>query len=392
MSKIIGMPLSLAGVLLLIWNEYHHVHAQRLFAEARQHLVELTDTTDVDAANEGKLVFFDAWTCVGDSVFDPLYGVGGHFMAVQRHTQYYQWVEKQERRTYRDAEGNEEHVTHYYYVHQWAGKPVNSDNFHGSAPESHRNLILTEIPSAKFYSQGAGMGPYLLHHQLIDSVPPLHPGLALIDTTSQVFAQALDSTTRGGRVPHHLCGDTIYYGHRPHHPVVGDVRVTFSFHPACRAWVLAQPHGRQLQPFQASDGYWLTFCRFGTASFDPREAIDLELWGNKWLVWTLRVLGWLMVVGGIYYLFSWLAGIFGRIPLLGPVLDMGINAVVWIVGTVVSVILIGLTFVVVRPWLGLTILGVVAALIVGLHLLHKRTRRVPPPVPSSSMPPPLPPQ
>lgn len=386
LSKALGLPSLLAGIALLAWNEYHQAHVGRLYDEAEQSLTALTDTTRVDPALEGKMVHFDAWALVGDSVCDSLYGVGGYFLAVERKVEYHQWVQHQTPEEYFDREGNKQVRTRYYYEHEWCDKPVDSEKFHNEARQNYRNFALTDVTSTTAYSPGAHIGPYELSHELVDSAAAAPPGSVPFDSGTARFQAAVDSTTRHGEVLCHLMGDTLYYGDHPYSPIVGDVRVIFLFRPACHAWVMAQPHGNVLRPFHASDDYWFTFFRFSDKQFDPEVVIDQERWGQKWLRWSLRVLGWLLIVWGIKGIFSWLVGFFRRIPIIGPVFELGLSAVAWVAGTILALLTIGVAFIVVRPWLGWTITGLLLIGLVGGSILYRRAHPVvPPPLPQQPM-------
>jgi len=396
LGKVLGLPLLLAGIALLVWNEYHQKHVAVLFDEAEQSLTALNDTTRINPEYEGCMLYFDATMHIGDTVADPLYGNGGHFLAVNRKVQYRQWVEHQESEQYTDSDGDTHTRTRYYYMQEWADKPVDSEDFHGKGSYRYKNFVLTDISSVKTYSQGASMGPLFLHHQLIDSVPAAPEGSVPLDVDDATFMAAIDSTTHHGAVTCSLMGDTLYYGNHPYAPIVGDVRVVFSYYPSCHVWVMAQQHGDQLRPYQTEDGYWFTLCRLNTKQFEPKDVFEYERSGQKMLRWTLRILGWLMIVWGIKQVFGWFVGFIRRIPILGPVIEAGVGAIAWVIGTLLALLVIGVTFIWVRPWLGFTILGAIIVGLVGGSILYRRTHPVlPPPLPQEAAPkqptpPPLP--
>ena len=388
-NKVVGLPLLLAGVALLVWNENHYVHATRLLSEAAKALTPLSDTLNIDPANEGRLVFYDAQVQCGEPVFDPLYGAGGAFAAVQRDVEYYQWIETQEREPYHDSEGNKQYRTRYRYSTAWSQKIIDTESFNTREGRQLSNAPLTRIASEKCYSPHTRLGPYELCHDLIDSIPESEPGVHALDPASKVFLSAADSTTRDGSVPLYVRGDTLYYGslpdldieHAPNAGHVGDVRVIFRYRRPCHAWVLAQPQGHQLKPFQASDHYWLTFARFSQRRFDPDEAIGFEQWGFNTLVWTLRVIGWLMIVGGLKQLMRMLLGFLKKIPIIGVAVTWGIAAVAWVAGTVLAVLVIAATFLFLRPWLGIGLLAGIGALWAAAAWWQRSHRPVPPPLP-----------
>lgn len=372
--------LLLAGLALLVWNEYHHVNMQQLFHEATQSLVIVTDTTRIDSDNEGKLLYFDGWATVGDEARDSLYGIGGHYLSVQRKVEYYQWEEQQESR--QSTQGGRNRREYYYTYHKgWVSDTIDSEMFHDNGSYNHKNFTLVPVYKTTAYSRGAKIICYELDHELIDSARTMPPGAVTLDSHSDALRAALDITTGNGKIPHQLLGDTIYYGEDPYRPAIGDVRVTFSFTPECHAWVMAQAHGNQVRPFHSTKDYWVTFCRFSNHQLDPMDEINGEATAQKWLLWMLRVIGCIMVVRGIRHLFDWIGRLLTTIPVLGSIFGAGISAISWIVGTILSVLVIGGAYVVLRPWLGFTILGITIGSVLIANIFYRRAHRpVPPPL------------
>ena len=72
LGKVLGLPLLLAGIALLVWNEYHQKHVAVLFDEAEQSLTALNDTTRINPEYEGCMLYFDATMHIGDTVAEPL--------------------------------------------------------------------------------------------------------------------------------------------------------------------------------------------------------------------------------------------------------------------------------------------------------------------------------
>ena len=392
-NKLVGFPLLIAALMLLVWNENHYLHAMRLFGEAHDKLTELTDTLHADPANEGRLVHYGAWVRLTQPVYDPLYGAGGNFASVERQVEYYQWHENSHTEQYRDRDGDTQTRTVYTYDKIWSSKVLDTESYHTSEGRSYDNTPHTVIESTTTYAKSVLFGPYELAPELIDSIPVLEPGVHALTTSSTAFKAAADSTTHHGSVPLYVMGDTLYYGnlksidieHNPNAGCVGDVRVIFYYRRPCHAWALAQPRGNILQPFHPSDGYWLTYARFRKQNFDPEEAIDFEVWGFNMLVWTLRLIGWLTVMGGIKQLLGMLLGFLKKIPIVGAVAEFGVAVVSWTAGTVLTVVVIGATFLILRPLLGVIILGSVALLCVAIAWSKRRRQPVPPPLPPDTL-------
>ncbi|MBQ4367222.1 MAG: TMEM43 family protein [Muribaculaceae bacterium] len=395
LGKAIGFPLLLAGILLLIWNEHHTLHVGRLLVECRQKLVSVPDTSRIDPANEGMLLFMNAWARQGDDVQDPFFAVRGRYMVLERHVEYHQWKESSHMEHYTDANGDRATRTIYDYERVWSDELIDNHNFQGNAEYTHDNTPLTKIEPLKVYSRGAMFGPYFIHPELMDSLPRIAEDQNCIDPTAPQFVAALDSTTHHGKVKSHVFNDTIYYGDIPESPLVGDVRVVFRYYRPCHIWALAQAHGDSIRPFVSSEGYWQTFARFSGAEFEPEEAIEFEVWGQNLLTWMLRVMGWLMLVFGIKKILDIVVGLLRGVPVVGALLSATAFVISLVLGTFLALLVIGLAFVFLRPWLGVGILCGLGVLWFGANYLYRRKHPAAAPSampPSRPLPPPLPPK
>lgn len=393
LKKAGGVAIMVSAMALLAWNESHSFHAHNLFAEAASKLTIVDDTTTVNPANEGRLLFMNVWAHLGDEAVDPLYGIGGQCLSVERQVQYYQWQERAIETSHRTADGTRTSSTRYEYYHVWSDKIIDPAKFSGPRASGYDNTPVVQIEPLKTYSRGAKLGPYLMTTELVDSMPALTSNIADgSGTRNRQLAAAIDSTSRGGTVSTHQVNNFIYYGDNPAKPIVGDVRVSFVRRVPAKMWVLAQAHADSIRPFVGSEHYWLTYSRVSTQQFDPQEEIDTETWGFDVLVWVLRVIGWLLMVWGIKWALEIFTSLLAGVPVVGVVATAAASLVSWVLGTALSLLVIALAFLVIRPVVSLCVLGGLAIVAVAGWYLHRsRTARskqsLPPP-----LPPPLPPQ
>ncbi|MBR1550941.1 MAG: TMEM43 family protein [Muribaculaceae bacterium] len=389
LKKAAGVVITVSAIALLAWNESHSFHAHNLFAEAASKLIIVDDTTTVDPTNEGRLLFMNVWAHIGDDAVDPLYGIGGQYLSVERQVQYYQWHEKAVVTRARTSHGTRTSSTTYEYHRAWSDKVIDPAKFSGSRARDYDNTPVVQIEPLKTYSHGAKLGPYLMAVELIDSMPSLNSDVTGNGGLRNLrLAVALDSTSQGGSIPTHQEGDIIYYGNDPAKPTVGDVRVKFVYRVPSKVWVLAQAHSDSIRPFVGSENYWLTYSRVNTQQFDPREEIEDETWGFDVLVWVLRVIGWLLMVWGIRWSLGIITSLLAGVPVVGMVATAAASLVSWVLGTVMSVLVIALSFLVIRPVVSLCLLGVLAIVALAcwhVHRSHKARSNRP-------LPPPLPPQ
>eukprot|EP00415_Alexandrium_ostenfeldii_P002340 UN2340 len=95
----------------------------------------------------------------------------------------------------------------------------------------------------------------------------------------------------------------------------------------------------------------------------------------RMLVWGLRLLGWLMLFGGLYSLFSPFLAFIKVIPFLGPILSKLGGWLIWfmclVVTLVVATLIICLAYLLYHPLIALLYSAVAAALIiVPIALVH----------------------
>ena len=81
-----------------------------------------------------------------------------------------------------------------------------------------------------------------------------------------------------------------------------------------------------------------------------------------WL-WTLRILGVLLVIAGLKNIFGFLETILKVVPFIANIFGWGVGVVCTVLGVVWSLIVIALAWLFYRPLLGITLL-VVAGLLV----------------------------
>ena len=315
---LVGIAFMLAGALILVWNENHFRRMTAFVDRARVVMVKVY----------GRAV-------PGDDVYDPLYGVGGRYLAVHREVQYFQWDEIKGTETYIDDDGDKQERVTYSYRCDWYGSPIDSREFHHK--HGHTNSVRLTLPDTTFYSRGARINDYLFPPALIDSVKHLPQDSVVLDTESAVFRRGIALTTLTGqskarpynegglrgeaaRIPWCLDDNCVYYGDNPLSPEVGDVRVVFRLKPATVLHVFAQPTGepmnvpdsvypkiarisgivggpilKSLKPF-TMEGMSRKMVRVSTEPVDGAKVLYNEASFNNMLRWAMRFVGWLLMV------------------------------------------------------------------------------------------------
>ena len=159
----------------------------------------------------------------------------------------------------------------------------------------------------------------------------------------------------------HQASNVLYFGRVPGSPEVGDVRVTFEQVVPAKVTVMAVVDGDSFKPFKAKNGKRFQTLVMGKKSGD--EIIDSAKSANSTMLWILRLVGILMVIGGLKGIFGFIETILKVVPFIAGIFGWGVGVVCTIVGIAWSLIVIALAWLFYRPLLGIALLVVAGFLI-----------------------------
>ena len=93
------------------------------------------------------------------------------------------------------------------------------------------------------------------------------------------------------------------------------------------------------------------------------EIIDAEKEANNVLLWIFRIVGILLVIGGLKGIFGFIETILKVVPFIAGIFGWGVGVVCTIVGIVWSLIIIAIAWLFYRPVLAISLLAVAGFLI-----------------------------
>ena len=416
-----GILLFVLGTALLWWNEGRAVKTEKMLDEAGSKYVEMENPNKKDASLEGELICGTAMATTEDSLTDAQFGVGAKAIALRRTVEYYQWVEHSQTKREDKLGGKEVATTTYTYSKQWVSSPIQSSEFHDPAYQN-KNMVLTTVEEADQYAENVSFGAYKLPESLIHSISSREAMdlalaedlLAQFDKSTkaayerfygvqksiqqptqqpqQPVAQAIPDSIRA-LLPDsvkaaldslqavndsinkqmanaenkkdlmyiHQAGNVLYFGRVPGSPEVGDVRVTFEKVVPAKVTVMAVVDGDTFKPFKAKNGKRFQTLVMGKKSGD--EIIDAEKEANNMILWFLRILGVVMVIGGLKGIFGFIETILKVVPFIAGIFGWGVGLVCTVLGIVWSLIVIAIAWLFYRPLLGISLLVLAGFLI-----------------------------
>ena len=414
--KSIGSSFILfcAATVLLWWNEGNAVKTEKMLNEAEGAYVDMENPNKKDASLDGELVCATALATTEDSLSDGQFGIGAKAISLQRKVEYYQWTEHAQESSEDKLGGKEVTTTTYTYTKEWTSEPIQSSEFKDPAYQQ-KNMVLTTFDDSDWWAENVSFGAYKLNESLVRRISSEEP---LELAISNDLLQALDKQTlvayerfHGPATPKtpgtnplpsatvpdsvkvtndsariandsikavtdslmahsenqvslqyvHQAGNMLYIGLVPGAPEVGDVRVTWTQIVPAKVTIISQVDGDTFKPYKAKNGK-----RFQTLVMGKKDAADIfesAHNSNTFWLWTLRIIGILLVIAGLKGIFGFIETLFKVVPFLAGIVGWGIGLVCTVVGIVWSLIIIALAWLFYRPLLGITLLVVAGLLI-----------------------------
>ena len=415
-----GILLFCLGTALLWWNEGNCVKTGDMLDEVAENYVEMPNPAKKDASLEGELICGTALATTEDSLVDKDFGVGVKAIAIKRKVEYFQWIEHVKETKKDKLGGSEEIVKDYTYTKSWVSSPVQSSEFKDPAYQN-KNTVLTTVEDDAQYAENVSWGAYKLNQGQISSIsssegldlaiaedllkqldksaqaayerfygvqkptqqqPSQQPAqtaaipdsirallpdsvkaqLDSIQAVNDSIAKAMAAAENKKDLEYvHQAGNVLYFGKVPGSPEVGDVRVTFEKVVPAKVTVMAVVDGDSFKPFKAKNGKRFQTLVMGKKSGD--EIIEAEKEANSALLWILRIVGILMVIGGLKGIFGFLETILKVVPFIAGIFGWGVGIVCTVIGVVWSLIVIAIAWLFYRPLLGISLLVIAGFLI-----------------------------
>ena len=367
-----GILMFVLGTALLWWNEGRAVKTEKMLDEAGSKYVEMENPNKKDASLEGELICGTAMATTEDSLTDADFGIG----AKQFHDPAYQ-AKNTVLTTVEDADQYAENVSFGAYK-------LPETLIHSISSREAMDLAIAEDMLAQFdkAAQAAYERFYGIQKSIQQPVQQSQPApqpaipdsvrallsdsaLAVLDSLQAVNDSIVKSMANAENKKDlqyvHQAGNVLYFGRVPGAPEVGDVRVTFEKVVPAKVTVMAVVDGDTFKPFKAKNGKRFQTLVMGQKSGD--EIIEAEKEANNMILWLLRILGVMIVIGGLKGIFGFIETILKVVPFIAGIFGWGVGLVCTVLGVVWSLIVIALAWLFYRPLLGISLLVLAGLLI-----------------------------
>jgi hypothetical protein len=359
-----GVVLVAVAFGLLSWNEVRAVNRSRTLAIGEKEVIDAA-AAPVDPANNGRLVHVSGPAAASGPATDSLLGVSAQALRLRRSVEMYQWKEESSTDTRKTSGGGEEETKTYSYKKVWSSSLIDSADF--QEKNGHQNPDTLPIATEDFLPQEVTLGDFLLTDELLSQADKFEK--------LPVKGENLSATAeleRLGKVS--VVAGAYYVGNDPQKPAVGDMRVAFEIVPLGDVSVLARQVSDSFEPFSVRDLGSIETLYLGNVS--AKEMFAGERAANTTWTWILRGVGFVLMFVGLLAISSPLPVIASILPLAGDLIGAGVALVMFLLALALSIGTIAITWIAVRPLLGIVLLilaGVTVA--AGVWLLHLRRQR-----------------
>ena len=346
---IVGIVILFGGISLLWWNEHNNVKNIKNVKELRDQVIDVS-SKKFDDKYEGKLIATNGKLDYNESVLtDDLFKVSAKTPILTRTVEMYQWVEESK---------TEDDKTTYTYSKEWKDEIVDSSEF--NTENGHQNPTMMPYESDDIYTEETlKVGEYTLSNGFKDllkadknvSIPDetvLPEGYSIYN--SKYITNSSDLTN----------------------PTVGDVRISYTYGNYKDVSALGKLVDGEISDYTTKNNTNIKKLVKGTKN-GAGMINDIES-ANKTMKWIFRILGTILIVVGISGILGPITTLIGYIPFLGKIVNSMIGVVSFLIGLVISLIVIAISWFAARPIVAICSLVAAAALIIAVVFYFKKNK------------------
>jgi len=337
----IGLAVIIISLIALTCNEARSVKAIRAFDEFGKNLVE-TGSAQVNPGNNGRLVAIRG-SLNFSPVTDPVYQITANSFVIARVVEMYQWQETK-------SGGSTDAETTYTYNGVWKSSPISSAGFYDQSYANKGWPAGEPFANRRTYAEDALLGDFYVTPEQLAYLP-VNSSLAVPES-----APLPDNFSRSAGY--------IHSGNLSD-PKVGDLRISFLASDVTRASMLGMQQGNAIVSYTAKNGTRIDRMFAGEKSgADMVEQLQAE---NAASTWILRIILTILVCIGFSMFFSPVQTLLSIIPKLGKFLGKATKKVAQVIGAILgvslSLLIIALSWIAVRPLIGIPLLLITGGLI-----------------------------
>lgn len=354
-----GLVLFIIAFPLLIWNEGRDIQIDRSLREGAS-LVKSIDATVVDPQRDGKLIHFTSEARTPSVLTDEAFAISENALKLKRTVEIYQWTEEQQTSTVEKIGGSSETSTTYSYKQIWSEQLIDSSTFQDKVNYPNpQNKILENFEQA---ASPVSVGVYTLPDRLVSSLADYE--------RLNLASDLLISLPYAQQEQWQIFNNYIYQSADPTNPQIGDARIWYQIIKPGLVSVIAQQNGENLQAYQTKNGKSIEMIRIGEVSAEEMFAGALQ--ANRLTSWIIRFLAFMFMFLGLNTLLAPLTILVSVIPFFAKILRFGTKLLSGVIALLLSLVTIGITWLIYRPLIGVMVLFLAVLVIIIFSRLKKK--------------------
>lgn len=348
LSIPLGMLFILLGILLLISNEKSAVRNNKIVAELRKEIVNISsDSVDNKnnnrlIATKGKLVYFP------ESLSDSKFNVSVNTPILKRVVEVYQWEENSE---------DDDDKTTYTYEKKWSEEIIDSSKFKNSS--DHMNPSYKTFESEKYVTESLKVGNFSLDNVYKNQL-----------SANNDYYDLSNVTLPEGYV---IEGKYITNCVDMSNPVIGNIRISYKYGDYSDVSILGRQENNNIVSYTSKQG--TSVYKMVSGNKTGTEMIDSIEKTNKILKWVKRLIGISLISMGISAILSILTTLLSYIPFLGGIANTGISLVAFLLGLAISLVIIAISWFAFRPVLSIILIAAAVLSVITIRTINKKQNK-----------------
>lgn len=348
-----GFILIIVGILILWSNEGRTVKMQSAINEATKTYTDVA-SDKVDSKYEGKLIATTGKLDFSESspVEDQKFGIKVTGAKLERVVEVYQWVE--------DCTTDEDDNKNCTYSKDWSNSLIDSSSFE---KQGYNNPTSFKYESENFYASLVKVGAFDLPQRLLESLS--YDKKLNNEKLTEQYKNEVDGFK--------IVDNYITNAKNTEDYQIGDTRISYRYAGYGEVSILGIQSGNTLTAFTGKKGKSIFQIKRG--SYTGKEILTGMTKSNNLIKWLLRVLGTILVTGGISSLFAPIQMIADKVSVLRNLVSMSTSLIANVLGLSISLIVIAIAWFRFRPVLSIILIAIVVGLLVFLKLKKPETSK-----------------
>ncbi len=341
-----GIICILLSTIILFYNESRAVDSRKVIGIAKDEMIEVSSSV-IDQNNEGKLIVTSGKiNLINDMVYDEEFNVGVKSAKLERVVEMYQWFEDCE-----DDSNGKEKCT---YSKKWSTSIIDDSKFASGynnpdkMPYQEKTMLMSNVK----------LGEFKLNDDLLSQL------------STKVNYIELSESVASSRNMYII--DAYYTTYSKEEEIeIGDVRISFKYNDASDISVMGVQNNNSFVEFKTEKNDY-TILKLEEKILSGKEFIKELHSDNNMITWIFRLVGTILMVAGILSILSIIKYLASYIPFLGKIVINSVWLVSLLVGVSLSLFIISISWLLVRPLLSLLLLVLIGGLIFLIIKVNKK--------------------